>query len=432
MSMGTQFLQKVKNVYHFFQAVLANFAYGFPSRKLLVIGVTGTNGKTTTCQMIARILEESGKKVAMVSTINFKLGKKEWVNKTKFTTVSAFAIQKFIAEAVKEKCDVLVLETSSHALDQYRVWGVDYSVAAITNVTREHLDYHQTMEEYRLAKLKLFKKYKLKTAVVNMDMEKPLDYFSGTAKKYYGYTLKEYKRELEKVSSDKKIKIITAENISEDISGSEFQIEGIKIQLQLPGRFNIENALTAACVGLSLDISLATIKIALEKIQGVSGRMEVVENERDLKIIIDYALTPDSMEKLGQLISGQKKPDHKLIWVFGSCGDRVRGKRPIMGEIVARYADLAIVANEDPYSEDPKRIIDEVFAGLVKSGKMQENKNCWRILDRREAISLALKMAQGGDMVLVTGKGAEETMAIGKKRIAWNDKKVILEELNKL
>jgi UDP-N-acetylmuramoyl-L-alanyl-D-glutamate--2,6-diaminopimelate ligase len=415
--------QKLKNFYHLAQAIGANVYYGFPAKKIKVIGVTGTNGKTTTCQMIAKILEESGKKVAMISTINFKLGKKEWVNKTKFTTVSALATQKFIAEAVREKCDYLILETSSHSLDQYRVWGIPYDIAVISNITREHLDYHKTIAEYRRAKLKLFKN--IKTAVINLDMEQPEEFLNCGAENIFGYTTQDKKENL-------KIKTLKAEKIKLKMDGSEFGIDTDNFKLNLLGLFNIENALAAICVGISEGIDFATIKSALEKITKIPGRMDAVENDLGIKIIIDYAVTPDSLEKLGALISEQKKAEQKLIWVLGACGERDQGKRPLMGEIVAKYADYILVTNEDPYSEDPQKIIDAVFSGVLKNKKLVEEKNCWRVFDRKAAIKKALKLATPGDIILVTGKGAEETMAIGEKRIDWNDKNVIEEELDKL
>ncbi|MEI7426193.1 MAG: UDP-N-acetylmuramoyl-L-alanyl-D-glutamate--2,6-diaminopimelate ligase [Candidatus Moraniibacteriota bacterium] len=415
--------QKLKNFYHLAQAIGANVYYGFPAKKIKIIGVTGTNGKTTTCQMIAKILEESGKKVAMISTINFKLGKKEWINKTKFTTVSALATQKFIAEAVREKCDYLILETSSHSLDQYRVWGIPYDIAVITNITREHLDYHKTIAEYRRAKLKLFKN--IKTAVINLDMEQPEEFLNCGAENIFGYTTQNKKENL-------KIKTLKAEKIKLGIDGSEFGIDTDNFKLNLLGLFNIENALAAICVGISEGIDFATIKSALEKITKIPGRMDAVENDLGIKIIIDYAVTPDSLEKLGVLILEQKKAEQKLIWVLGACGERDQGKRPLMGEIVAKYADYILVTNEDPYNEDPQKIIDAVFSGVLKNKKLVEEKNCWRVFDRKAAIKKALKLATPGDIILVTGKGAEETMAIGEKRIDWNDKHVIEEELDKL
>jgi len=407
--------QSIKNIYHLFQAVLANLIYGFPSKNIKVIGVTGTNGKTTTCQMTVRILEEAGYKAAMASTINFKLGDKEWVNTTKFTTLSPFAVQKFLKQAVEAGCDYAVLETSSHSLDQYRVWGIDYKVAVITNVTREHLDYHKTMERYRQAKLKLFKK--AGTSVVNLDMEKPEDFLQYENKKKKTYSLKDKRAD------------IFARNIHLENSNSTFEIDNQKFYLNLAGDFNVENALAAVAVGTAESVNLDDCVKALADIKGVPGRMEKVPNRKGLDIIIDYAVTPDSLEKLYALLEDINSQKARIIAVFGSCGERDRGKRPIMGEIVSRHADFVIVTNEDPYGEDPMQIIEEV-AGGVKGKK--ENENFWKILDRRAAIGKALQIAKPGDFVVVTGKGAEETMAVGDQRIPWNDKKVILEELEKV
>jgi UDP-N-acetylmuramoyl-L-alanyl-D-glutamate--2,6-diaminopimelate ligase len=417
--------QGLKNIYHLFQAVLANLWYGFPSRKIKIIGVTGTNGKTTTVQMIARILEEVGKKTAIASTINFKLNGKEWVNKTKFTTLSSFQVQKFIKKAVESNSEYLVLETSSHSLDQYRVWGVLYHIAVITNVTREHLDYHKEMESYRKAKLKLFGQAKV--SVVNLDMENPEEYLKFNTNKKFGYTICHSELDSESGFWVKPgMTIVKAENIELGINYSKFKINDVNFTLNLPGKFNIENALAAICVGLSENIDLETIGKALEKIKVIPGRMEYVKNNKSLNIIIDYAVTPDSLEKLYELIKQINTNNSKIIAVFGSCGERDRGKRPIMGEIVSKYADSIIITNEDPYGEDPERIMDEVAAGVKNKN---EGENFWKILDRREAIKKALQIAKPGDFVVVTGKGAEETMAVGKDRISWNDRKVIEEGL---
>jgi len=414
--------QKIKNIYHLFQAVLANFYFGFPSKKIKVIGITGTNGKTTTTQLVIKILEEGGFKVAMASTINFKLDQEEWVNKTKFTTLSPWKVQEFIKKAADKRCDYLVLETSSHSLDQYRVWGVDYDTAVITNVTREHLDYHKTMEIYRKAKLKLFQK--AGKLVVNLDMEKPEEFYNFSDKEIiFGYTLKDKKTE------NKKIKIIQAEEIRTFSQYSQFKVNETEYELNLPGRFNIENALAAICVGLAELIKEEKIKSAIEKIKNIPGRMEYIENDKDLNIIVDYAVTPDSLEKLYALIKEVNVKNNKVIAVFGSCGERDRGKRPIMGEIVSKNTDYVIVTNEDPYNEDPAQIINEVASGVINKS---EGENFYKIFDRREAIKKALNVAKEGDFVVITGKGAEETMAVGEKRIPWKDKNVICEELKEL
>lgn len=430
MSIGyfkSLFPQSIKNIYHLSQAALANFWYGWPSQKIKIIGVTGTNGKTTTVQMITRILEQAGHKVAMASTINFKIADKVWVNKTKFTTLSSFEVQKFIKRAVVAGCEYLVLETSSHSLDQYRVWGIEFDTAIITNVTREHLDYHKTMDDYRLAKLKLFQH--ATTSIVNLDMFMPRDYIIYHAKNKFGYTIAE-KLDCDRHDLDG-VKIICAKNLNLEINKSSFEVLGTRFILNMPGDFNVENAMAAITVGFFYDIDPAVMREALEKIHGVPGRMEHIENSLGLDIIIDYALTPDSMKKLYGLVNKIKNINlgSKIIAVFGSCGERDRGKRPIMGEIVDKYADYIILTNEDPYGEDPARIINEVAAGIKNK---KDGENFWKILDRREAIKKALRLAKAGDIIVVTGKGAEETMAIGDKRIPWNDGKVILEELSKL
>ncbi|MFA7319023.1 MAG: UDP-N-acetylmuramoyl-L-alanyl-D-glutamate--2,6-diaminopimelate ligase [Parcubacteria group bacterium] len=429
--------QKLKNYYHLLQAILANVWYGFPSRHIKIIGVTGTNGKTTTTQMIGRILEEAGHCTAVASTINFKIGQKEWVNKTKFTTLSSFAVQKFIRQAVDAKCEYAVLETSSHALDQNRVWGVAYDTAVMTNVTREHLDYHKNMEQYRIAKLKLFAR--IKKAVVNFDMEDAEDYLDAPASKKYAFTTKA-EAEIENEDDDRdKIKLIKAMDVELEINQSRFKVGGVQFELKMPGLFNVENALAAICVGVSVGVPLEKMSVALAKMTGVPGRMEHIQNDRGINIIVDYAVTPDSLEKLYTLISqikhGPKRTmelseaviSNKVIAVFGSCGDRDRGKRPLMGAIVDKNSDYAIVTNEDPYTEDPQQIIDEVAAGIIEK---KENENFWKIMDRRAAIRKALQLAASGDVIVVTGKGAEETMMVGDKQIPWNDKKVILEELS--
>jgi UDP-N-acetylmuramoyl-L-alanyl-D-glutamate--2,6-diaminopimelate ligase len=431
MSIKKIFPQSIKNIYHLFQAAASNIWFGFPSRRLKVIGVTGTNGKTTTTQMIAKILEEAGFKIAVASTINFKIGGREWVNDTKFTTFSSFKLQKFLKKAAKSGCEYAIVEVTSHALDQNRVWGMDFDLAVITNVTREHLDYHKTMKEYRKAKSKLFAlaaKNPKGVGVVNLAMEGVDKFLKYPVQKTFGYFLETQNSKLKAQSHSAKLKTIIAENVKLDIDRSQFQISNFKFQIFLPGEFNVENALAATCVGLAQGISLEKISEALEKIKGVPGRMEKIKNKLGLEIIVDYAVTPDSLEKLYKYINRLRKDNNRIIAVFGSCGERDRGKRPIMGEIVARYADLCFVTNEDPYGENPQQIIDEVFAGVLEHKK--ENENAWRIFDRREAIKKALQMAGVGDIIVVTGKGAEEIMIVGKERIPWNDPKVIREILS--
>ncbi len=406
--------QTAKNLfYHLPLAVIANTAFGFPARGLMVIGVTGTNGKTTTTKLIAAILAESGKKIAYASTIEYGIGERRWTNASKFTTSSAWQLQRFLAEAKRAGCTHVVLETSSHSLDQFRTWGIPYMVAVITNVTREHLDYHQTIGAYRRAKRKLFDG--VKVAIVNADMEQPEEFFIPTS----GITL---------TYSTKSVDAsVVASEIELNVVGTRFLALGTSFRINLPGLFNVENALAAITTGKALGLSAETMKSALAKVLSMPGRMESVSNDRGLDILIDYAVTPDAFEKLYQAVMPMKIPGTKIIHVFGACGERDRGKRPILGKIASEQADVVILTNEDPYYEDPECILNEIEAGVAKRGG-----NFFRIFDRRAAIEKALLLGETGDILLITGKGAEETMAIGDQRIPWRERSVILEILESM
>ena len=259
-------LRWIKNKYHLIRSFFAAVYFRFPSKRIKVIGVTGTNGKTTTIQMIGRILEEDGHRIAMASTINFKFAQKEWVNETKFTTLSAWEVQKFIQRAVDERCEYLVLEVSSHALDQSRLAGVYFDIAVITNVTREHLDYHNSMDRYRSAKAKLFKKLKKNAlGVINLDMEDPQRFIKITQKRKHrvvAFTTDGDKNEVSK--KDGTLMTVLGEQITSSIRGSYFTIRGERFHLNIPGIFNIENALAAICVGSLEGARLSVSKRALE------------------------------------------------------------------------------------------------------------------------------------------------------------------------
>jgi len=444
--------QSLKNLYHLAQAILANFRYGFPARnathsiaggplrKIRVIGVTGTDGKTTTVQMIAKILQKAGKKVAVASTINFVIDGKEEKNLSHYTTENSFALQKFIRQAVDAECEYLVLETSSHALDQYRVWGIDFQVAVITNVTREHLDYHKTMEKYRQAKKILFKNVAKKISVIsnqssvivaNADMERPAEFLEFDVDKKFAYSTKSHQSSVISHYENVEFEIVKAEKIELGINYSKFKIQNSKFTLNIPGLFNVENALAATCVALGEGIDLQVASEALSEIKGVAGRMETVGNDLGVNILVDFALTPNALEKLYSLLFSVKKEGAKIIAIFGSCGDRDRGKRPIMGQVVSKYADVVILTNDEPYHEEPERIINEIFAGVMAEKRI-EGENCWRIVDRRQAIAKALSLAKPGDIICITGMGSLESMVVGDEKIPWNDKQVIEEELGKM
>ena len=408
--------QFLKNYYHRGCALVANVYFGFPSQKLVVVGVTGTNGKTTTTQMIGAILRKANIKVAVASTIDFWMGDENRINTSKFTTTSAWKLQKFLHEAVERGMTHAVIETSSHALDQSRVWGTRYEIAVITNVTREHLDYHKTMECYRLAKKKLFDMSHY--AVVNADMEGP-EYFA-----------KAHMQEGRAVTySTKNINAdLYAKGIRLNFNKTEFRVGDEEYILRVPGIFNIENALAAIAVAKLLQVEVGLIREALGELVGIPGRMECLESSDGVDIIIDYAVTPDAFIKLYDSVRPLKIPGTKIIHVFGACGERDRGKRPMLAAIASEYADTIILTNEDPYYEDGEQILNDIEAGLGKTRKYEY----LRIYDRKEAITQALKMAERGDIVLITGKGAETSMAIGAKHIPWSERRVIEEVLTEL
>lgn len=405
--------QALKNLYHLGRALAASVWFGFPARSMTVIGATGTNGKTTTVQMIGATLREAGIWTAVASTIDFWIRDEREVNASKFTTLDAWKLQHFLKRAHDAGCTHVVLEVGSHALDQHRVWGIPFAVAVITNVTREHLDYHQTMERYRKAKQKLFRL--AQNAVINKDMEDP-EFFSGVVKgQVTWYSTKEEATE------------VYARGIQLDFAKTEFYIGDEHYVIHLPGMFNIENALAAVATAKFLNVPTDAVRKALTEMQGVPGRMELVPNDRKIDIIIDYAVTPDAFEKLYDSVLPLKIPGTKIIHVFGACGERDRGKRPILGEIASKRADIIILTNEDPYHEDGEKIIDEIEPGVERF--KTKDRDYFRIYDRKAAIKKALELSERGDIVLITGKGAETAMAIGDQRLPWSEREAIGEAL---
>lgn len=320
------------------------------------------------------------------------------------------------------------MEVSSHSLDQNRVWGTSFNAAVLTNITREHLDYHRTMREYEKAKAKLFQMTakNFGSGVINMNnkINEPQRFLSRDMNKYFFYGREKGANFWPEANNGE---LVIANNVSIGKSSTKFKVDDQAFHLSLPGEINLENALASICVAKLLQLPLEKASRALSKMKLIPGRMEKVENKKGVGIIIDYALTPDSMERLGKTYVADDGKN--LIWVFGSCGERDRGKRPIMGEIASKYADKIILTNEDPYNENPSRIVDEIKEGI--KGKA-EGEGFWVVMDRQEAIKKALSIAKKGDIVLITGKGAEENMMIKGKKIPWSDKKTVQEALQNL
>lgn len=409
--------------YHKCLAVAAALRYGFPANELTVIAVTGTKGKTTTCNMIHRIFTEAGKKGGMTSTINFKVGENEEVNLTKQTTISPFPLQKRIREMVNARCDVLIIEVTSHAILQSRLWGINVDTAVFTNLSQDHLDYHETMEKYRNAKGQLFqrlnissrKSFAAKISVVNQD---------DSEHEYFNQFVADQLFEFGIVKG-----AYSARNLEPYAGGTKFLLRipngEITIDLKLPGKMNVYNALAAATVATAHHINLNTIKTALEGMICIPGRLELIDEGQPFTCIVDFAHTEESLRQVLELFRGLTKG--KLIVVFGATGDRDQSKRPKMGAVAHQYADFIILTDDDPFMEDHRAI-----AAMVKQGiPRQEGDNFWQILDRREAIRLALFLAGPGDTVIIAGKGAEEFQVMGKQKIPHDDRNVVREYLSR-
>lgn len=424
--------------YHKTLAILANIFYARPSEKMIVIGVTGTNGKSTTVNLISAVLEAGGYKVGLTSTVNFKIDKKEWLNDKKMTMLGRFALQKLLKQMVKAGCDYAIVETSSEGIKQSRHLGINYDIAVFTNLTPEHLESHGSFANYQDAKGELFRKLKKdkakklngkkidKISVVNLDDEYASYFLQFPADKKYGYGVNF-------ISDITGVEEIRAENISLDSRGSELEAQGSNFKLKLLGRFNVYNALAAICVGLSQKIETDKIAVGLAKVKVLPGRMEFIDQGQGFRIIVDYAPEPESMKQLYQTIDDLKLANGRIIHLLGSAGGgRDKSRRPVLGELAGNHAQFVVVANEDPYDEDPQEIIDQVAEGAVKAGKSL-NQELFKILDRREAINKALSLAGAGDLVLITGKGSEQAICLERGRKAkWDDRQVVKEELAKI
>ncbi len=427
----------VINQYHKVLALLAAFLYGHPSEKLIVIGVTGTNGKSTTVNLIAKVLEQAGFKIGSTSTINFKIAEKEWLNDKKMTMLGRFQLQKLLKQMVQVGCKYAVIETSSEGILQHRHLGINYDIAVFTNLTPEHIETHGGFENYKKAKGELFKKlskdkYKTidnkkipKISVINID-DKHADYFSGfKADKKFGFTT-------QNKTKDGFDKIINASEIEARGFKTKFKANETEFNLNLPGKFNVYNSLATICVALSQKIDLQTIKQGLEKMKSMPGRLERIDEGQNFTVIVDYAPEPASMEQLYNFVKELDK--NKIIHVLGSCGGgRDTDRRPILGAMAGEHADHVIITNEDPYDDDPMQIINDVAKGAEEKGKVLDQ-NLFKILDRKEAIEKALNLASENDLVLITGKGCEQAMVVKSgKKIPWDDRKVVREllKLNK-
>lgn len=399
----TKLFMTVEPLGHLAEAVMWNVAMGFPSKGLKVIGVTGTDGKTSTSTLITQMLRENGLKVAMMTTISVDYGdgKGEIPNPTRLTTMGARDLLQKIKKIKANNVDWLVLETTSHALAQHRTWGVPYSIAVFTNLGHEHLDYHKTFERYRDAKRMLFKqtnanKKGLRVGVVNADDEVGKYFAQDIAHPMlYGVKNGDFK----------------ATNIKMTPQGSSYTVkiqdETYHITCHVPGSFNVYNSLAAVCVGRAIGLSKEQIQKGIAGLKAVEGRMTRVDEGQDFDVIVDYAHTPESFDK----IFAEVKPLTKgrLICVFGSAGRRDELKRAAQGEIAGKWCDIVIATEEDDRDIDGMMILDQIASGAQKHGKIKD-KNLFLILNREAAVQKAITIAQKGDLVILLGKGHEKSI----------------------
>ena len=408
--------QNIKNIYHFGIAFFAVVKYGYPAKKLTVIGVTGTDGKTTTCTIIYHLLKAAGKKVALISTVAAYIGEEEIDIGFHVTSPDPIDLQRLIKTIADKGYDYLVLETTSHGFDQHRLLGTNIKIGVLTNITHEHLDYHKTYDNYIKAKSKLFKKVEI--AILNKD-----DKSFSNVRKF--------------ISKDVKILEYSTNTLTGQIKRA--------VQKRFVASYNQSNATAAILVARHLGVDDNTLVKSISTFPGVIGRMQEIKNNKDIKIIVDFAHTPNGLESVLSALAKQKSKGTKLIAIFGCASQRDDAKRPIMGEISTRLADISMFTAEDPRYEDINKIINEMAAGvkknvarevgvsdLAKLSKTNKRKHSFiRIPERGEAIYIVLnKIAKKGDTIVICGKGHEKSMSYFGVEYPWSDQKAVNLALN--
>lgn len=407
----------------FAMAVFSDCFFGHPSQKLNMIGVTGTNGKTTTTYLIEQILNDAESETGLIGTIQMRYAGQTFPMSG--TTPEALDLQRSLYHMVEAGVKNCVMEVSSHALQQGRVKGTEFRTAVFTNLTQDHLDYHHTMEEYRGAKSLLFARlgngfddglHKRKYAVLNADDAASVYFADSTSAEVITYGID--------ANAD-----VRASNIKITARGTSFHVDSFKgsvdVELRMVGKFNVYNALAAITAALLEGIELDSIKRSLEAIPGVDGRVEAVNEGQPFAVIVDYAHTPDGLENVLRTVN--EFAEKEVFCVFGCGGDRDRTKRPIMGQIAAKYSDRVFVTSDNPRTENPDAILEDIKQGLIADGVPSEKYEL--IVDRKSAIKRAIELASPGDVVLIAGKGHETYQIIGTVKTDFDDRLVAKEAI---
>ncbi|MEI6228520.1 MAG: UDP-N-acetylmuramoyl-L-alanyl-D-glutamate--2,6-diaminopimelate ligase [Candidatus Saccharibacteria bacterium] len=414
--------KQIEPLGHLLEAVLMNIIYGFPSHKMHIIGVTGTNGKTTTTFLIQKMLHEAGFKVGMLSTVAYGMGDDIQDQYDHITTEQAGKLQRRLREFKQAGVQWVVLESSSHSLAQYRTWGVRYEIAVMTNVTNDHLDYHGTFDNYLEAKRRLFKiaaRFGRKLGVVNAD-DPNAEKFLATTPRSISYGIGN--GDLQAIN----LKLATDHSTYTAVDGDE----KYNIRINIPGDFNVSNSLAAIAVGRELGLNREQIETGIAALRGVEGRMTIVDEGQKFKVIVDFAGTPDAFERFFESVRPLVKG--KLIAVFGSAGRRDEVKRAVQGEIAGRYSDEVVLTEEDDRDVDGNEILAQIASGAEQAGKVKD-KDLFIVPDREQAIRFAFGQAKtADDAVVILGKGHEKTLERAKKVLDWSDIKVAEAELRSL
>jgi len=426
----------IKKIYHFLLAHFAYWYYGRPTKKIKVIGVTGTKGKSTTARLIASVLQAGGFKVGLLTTVEVQIGEHRELNKHKMTMLGRGKIQKLIKEMVKQKCDYVVVETSSEGILQYRHLCLNYDVAVFTNLSSEHVEAHGGFENLKKDKGKLFSALDNKKIIGGKKVEKVIIVNGDDSNAQYYYNFKADKKFCYGLSDEcfiencQKIKA-QVEQLNEN--GSQFIVGEHKFKLNLVGEFNIYNAVSAIAVGKAQNISEEKIAKGLLSVKKVEGRMEFIDEGQDFKVVVDYAHEPVSLEQLFKALRQMLLSTGKIIAIVGSDGGgRDKSKRNKMGEVAGSFADIVIVTDVNCFNEDPSQIAEMLAVGAQQAGK-KENTNLFIEIDRRKAITKAFQLAQAGDVVAITAKGTEPCIVVANnKKIPWDDRQVAREILKEL
>lgn len=414
------------------RAALADLAcafYGYPARQLCTIGVTGTDGKTTTSNLVSTILDGAGLRNGLMTTANFKISGQEWENMTRQSTLEALDVQQFLRRLLDEGATHAVIESTSHGLELQRVRGCAFDIGVVTNITHEHLDFHKTIENYRRSKARLFEMldparekglHVVPTAILNQD-----DSSYEVLKPYCRVPILSYG-----IDTPAMVRAVDLQLGAEQTRFRALLPGGeVEIITRLVGRFNVSNCLAAIATACSLGIDPALIAATLATVQGVTGRMERIDEGQPFTVIVDYAHTPESLEKVLHILRPLTKG--KLMAVFGSAGERDLQKRPIMGQIAARLTDFFVITDEDPREENRFAILQGIAEGARTTGK-REGHDFLCIADRRDAIAAAFAQADRDDTILLAGKGHEQSIIIGTTKLPWDDRRVARELLTEI